>query len=422
MVPTRILHSFVIASFASLTFVSLVNAQVQAPAAPEIPAKNQMLDQPKGQVQIETPLAAPTPAPAAAMAAEPAKNETWLNRFTWGGDMRFRLQKETGSAGNNDRARIRARLRASAKVNEQISSTVRLTTGGVGGAGSNYTTNSNLGGVNSKLQFDLDLAFIDYHPVTGLQILLGKSPTQFWAPGTSEIAWGFPWSQEGLNMKYVTDLGNFKPTLVAAFTNFYESGGAEQGRDNTMLGIQAIAPYRSADWNATLAFGSYDYANLKGTAISKLGYAATALSADGNTLAGAGTAAATLANDYRLLDVGAEIGYNLSFAPISIYYNYVMNQAVSEGNKGQIAGVKLGALKDQGSWMAEYNYRDVEADAAIGMVGETQYLNGGTNVQGHLVRLGYQGWKSSALGIEFDSGIRQGRQGELYMLDWVTVF
>ena len=357
--------------------------------------------------------------------ASAATIKAWADLITLSGDFRFRLQHDVGTAAvdanQNDHARIRARLKANATVNDKMNVVFRLVTGGVTGAGAQYKSYSNhsdLGQVGSKKEFALDLAFLEYRPFAGLQVQLGKMQTLFWTAGATEIMWGYPWTQDGINLRYTADLGSgFKPYAIFTYSAFDEAGGKTPEGDSDMIGGQIVAPIQTGSVKTTVAVGSYNYTNIAGTNITDFYYPGNSTTADGNTVANG-----TYANEFRMIDGAAEVTWDMGFAPLTGYFEYIQNTAASKFNTGSIAGVKIGSLKEVGGWLAEYNYRDVQADATLGIAGETIFLGGGTNVNGHLIRVANQTWTRANIGLEYETGTRANQTGSLCMIDLNAAF
>lgn len=378
------------------------------------------------QVQSATAPAVVTPTVAAptVLNASTASWPTWVDKISFSGDLKLRFEHQkdavstTSATGKdrNTRARVRGRLKVTGKINENMEAVMRVTTGNVGRAPSSYSTYANLGQANSKKDFNLDLVYMGYKPLPGLLIQVGKAPNLFWEPGSSEIVWGWPMTQEGGNVQYVADFGIWKPFFTISYSSINASGGGVDYADTTMLGAQFGVPIKTEVYSFTAAIGSYGYSSMKGAPISNF-YSGTPTSADGNTVVGG-----AYANGYNLLDAGVELGFKLGFAPLSFYYHRVQNEDAQTKNQGDLIGTKLGALKEVGTWFVEYNYRNVEADAALAYAGETYFLLTGTDVRGHVIRTAYQAWVNAALGLEYNGGTRSGMNGELFMLDLFSNF
>jgi len=53
------------------------------------------------------------------------------------------------------------------------------------------------------------------------------------------------------------------------------------------------------------------------------------------------------------------------------------------------AGCKLGKAKKKGSWEIGYNYREIEDDAFVAELADSDFHGGGTNSKGHKIGLKY---------------------------------
>ncbi|MEI8243947.1 MAG: putative porin, partial [bacterium] len=161
---------------ALLTSGSDTQAVIQAVAE----AVREALKQgPMTQAQAQTTLAtAPTePASGAgaslsSVAAALTPPKTWADAITFKGDVRYRVEtrqdSSKGYAGNPDieYERIRARLGAEAKLNDDVKAVIRLTTDGFKGTtagGDPVSGNQDLTGLASKKFLFLDLAYIDWN-------------------------------------------------------------------------------------------------------------------------------------------------------------------------------------------------------------------------------------------------------------------
>ena len=50
------------------------------------------------------------------------------------------------------------------------------------------------------------------------------------------------------------------------------------------------------------------------------------------------------------------------------------------------AGLKVGKASSPGTWELGYTYQDVEADALLGLVTDSDFAGGGTDANGHILR------------------------------------
>ncbi len=118
----------------------------------------------------------------------------WTKRIRFGGDMRLRYAGDYFDANNasfvkpsdptqilnstedRNRFRVRARLGATADIDERLEAGVRLTTGDTTNP---VTTNQTMGTYGNKYSVVFDLAYLKVKPFHGLTILGGRLPNPF---------------------------------------------------------------------------------------------------------------------------------------------------------------------------------------------------------------------------------------------------
>ena len=59
------------------------------------------------------------------------------------------------------------------------------------------------------------------------------------------------------------------------------------------------------------------------------------------------------------------------------------NDDADDLDTGYLAGFKLGKAKSKGSWQFQYQYEDLEADATLGAITDSDFMGGGTDGEGH---------------------------------------
>ena len=103
--------------------------------------------------------------------------------------------------------------------------------------------------------------------------------------------------------------------------------------------------------------------------------------------------------DYEMVEVGADLSMNLFEMPFVVYGNWVQNQDPDEYDTGWLAGVTLGKASGKGTWALGYQYRDLEADAVLGLLSDSDFAGGGTDGKGHILTGAYGINKQWSLGI-----------------------
>ncbi len=360
-----------------------------------------------------------------------AQSSDWANRITVNGDARFRIQRDLNlcpstsatygcSATDNMYERMRFRLGVNAKVNDSLNAVARLSTGN-----NQFGTNFNLGttptstaaapaGWGARQLFTLDQAYLNYKLGDSATIQAGKVPVPFWVAGNAWTLWNFDQSLEGVQAKWNGDMGAMKPYATLNYSSFLDRTQTQNaapsvttgnGPDLMFLGAQLGVKYTTDMLWANVAIGSYNFGT-KDTLVSSSGTTAKGNSTNTTTTIAGCTAGLCYANDYKETDVQAEVGYNLGFAPVAVYGGYTTN---SDGNNktAMVGGVKLGALKDVGSWSAGYEYRDLGADSFLATYGDPTWgVGGGTGVNGSSVTAAYQMWPNASLGVSYQAGRR----------------
>ena len=93
--------------------------------------------------------------------------------------------------------------------------------------------------------------------------------------------------------------------------------------------------------------------------------------------------------NYELIELGADIGMNLFDMPLKVFANYVQNQDADDYDTGWLAGAQVGRASGSGTWQLAYQYQDLEADAVLGLLSDSDFAGGGTDGQGRTLKGGY---------------------------------
>ena len=314
------------------------------------------------------------------------------------GDFRFRneeiKEEQAGAIPTGDRFRERVRLRAgaSAKVNEKTDVTFRLATGSLTNT-DNTSTNQDLGDYYAKKQIELDMAYFNYKASETVQILGGKTPIYFNSAGAADIVFDTDLTPEGLALKYksVGDGPEYFGNLgVSWLSERYSATGATDNTDVGLVGAQAGVTFKPENYTVLLQFSQYNFSNIKGS---------TAISAKGNTLVGG-----AYAQGYNLSAFDAEIGSTLLGLPCSLYYEMVSNADGGKYKNAAVVGIKLGKMKDVGSWTFIIDNREVEKDAVVGVLTDSDSSGGGTDIRSTRFVGAYQIAENSNIGLTWMNG------------------
>ena len=83
------------------------------------------------------------------------------------------------------------------------------------------------------------------------------------------------------------------------------------------------------------------------------------------------------------------MSFTLFDRPALFFADYVQNQDAGEFDTAYAVGFKLGSAKVYGDWSLGWIYEDVEADAILGLVADSDFGGGGTNTKGHIFKGAY---------------------------------
>lgn len=336
--------------------------------------------------------------------AEEVKPLTWSDRITISGDLRVREEylKQEDVAGRN-RIRLRARLAADAEINDEIK--------GVFGLGSGdsepVSYNQTFGNEFSRKPVWIDLAYVEWAPklveeagIGKLTLDGGKMRNPYLV--IDELIWDPDVRPEGF-------AGGLKAKPLDVLDLMFGGGAMwyyERAADpETMLYTGQIGfKLKNDDGYYCLAGGSvYWFTDVQGNkAFDYTGgnnfYGNTSKKVVNN-----GVTNSVYASQYHewegLVEIGAPIP--TTEIPLKIYGNYVNNAAVSQYGNGYQAGIQLNELRDKNSFMFSYAYRELQADATMGAMTDSDWWNGGANGKGHRLQAGYQILKNCNLILSY---------------------
>jgi len=310
-------------------------------------------------------------------------NLKWLENIKISVDLRYRYEMidEEGKDTRN-RNRIRARLGIAGKVTDDVEVGMRLATSEAFSSdkGDPISTNQTLDDAFAKKAIWLDLAYFKWSPKdSGLIIFGGKMEDPFYRVGGNQLIWDSDLTPEGIAAQYSKQLGESDELFVkgGGFWINEVSGGA----DTSLWGAQSGWKHQFAD-KSTLTGGAsyYGYGNIEGSG-----------PLIGTGFQGNSNSAGKYASDYDIVEVFGEYGFKFGQTPVAAFASYVKNtSAATTQDTGWLVGGKLGKCKAPGSWELSYDYRDLEADAVLGVFNDSDFIGGGTNGKGHRMGCAYQ--------------------------------
>jgi hypothetical protein len=338
----------------------------------------------------------------------------WVNKFTPFGDIRVRHEgfynqqtaKLDGAVVHaQNRERLRARLGVKYTYSDELSATMRLATGS---SNNPISTNVTLGSEFTPKSINLDWAYITISPGKtfgmrpGLLTLnSGKFPNPMFRVG--ELVFDDDLAPEGFNQTVQmleTPVGSLDQVkLNLEEWNFQEVTNASDG---WMLGAQLNPTGHVGDVLLEGGLGQYYWLNPDLIAQGSNTNSTLVLSnlVNTQTVSGKTTILGFQSNfNQTNLTLAATIP-NVAGGtmPLKIFGDYVYNwQATNSHANGAMAGFRLGNPKEAGDWAGSLLYEYLQQEAVVGDFTNSDFNNGGTNLQGPVVTLDYQLFKPLTL-------------------------
>ena len=322
----------------------------------------------------------------------------WAEKVKISGDLRYRHESidSSNAAGWESRHRIRARLGLDAKINDEWDARFQIASGSADPVSTNQTLDESF----SSKTIWLDLAYFTWHPeaMNGLNVYGGKMVNPFYTVGGNQLIWDGDLNPEGVAASYLIPLGeNDELTITGGGLWVNENSSATSTVDTSLWGLQGSLKHKFEDKSYLLGGVSYfDYGNIQGTGNLKQTWS-TSSSFFGNTSSGG-----AFVNDYDILELFSEYGFKVGEMPVAVFGDYVTNTvATTSEDTGWLIGCKFNKAKDPGSWELSYDYRDLEADAVVGALSDSDFIGGGTDGKGHRFGFKYQIAKNLQGGLAY---------------------
>ncbi len=313
----------------------------------------------------------------------------------------FRVRYETIDLSESE-TQERARIRARASVARNISGNTELGIGIATGGSSPTSSTQTLGDGGGKKAITLDLAYVDWQPFENVHVLAGKFRNHLFKVPSQTILWDDEWRPEGIGFGY--DNGRQFASLLGTWL---ESDSFAADREFA-FGGQAGLHRQFGATRLTAGIGYFDLG---------VSDAATFHGADrdfyGNTFEcfdAMDDATCVYQNDYRELEIFSAIDFELDRYSASVYAHFVRNIDADRFNEGWTVGSNLQIPVDGQTVSLNYNYKKVEADAVFGLLTDSDFGGGGTNVSGHHFKAGWSMTQNLVFSIAYfnnDVGISQ---------------
>ena len=346
-----------------------------------------------------------------AMAQDAAAPSSWADKISLKGDVRARYESiDEDGKDTRDRGRIRARLGAYAEVSDEVDAAIALASGNDDPVSTNETLDNGFSTKDARL----DLAYIDLHPsaLPG-NLVLGKMTKPF--INVNDLIWDGDLNPEGaaLNLEFGEDT-----KLFAHVGSFWAEERSSES-ETMLYSAQAAAEIALDPAKVTVGASYYMYDNMAG-------FAPLYDEADsfGNSVVEDADGNLSYLYDYELVELFTKIGLKVGL-PVELSANYVVNQEADENDTGYMVGIKFGKIKDPGSLDVGYSFRELEADAVVGVFSDSDFIGGGTDGSGHKLTLNYLIAKNLTGGLTYfmsEKGVDSGTDYDRLQVDLVVKF
>ncbi|MEX6666543.1 putative porin [Pseudomonas sp. W2-17] len=355
--------------------------------------KDQLAQQ-QAQKATSDQIAAATAAKSSELSAFEQK-VAWAAKTQFKGDVRVRQETvkidDQNNSQDKNRQRIRVRLGAYSEINPQVSTGIRIATGGDNKANS---TNVDQNDYFTKKDLWLDQGFIDYHPtaIQNLHVIGGKMAQPWVSEG--DVIWDNDINPEGLAATYSLPINKGFELFGSAGTYTLKdniSGEGTQFKNDLRLNAAQLGTRIAITDNVKMTVGgsvyNYENSNDCNPAAASTSTTFCGLSINGNNT-----------NDFRLYEGFGQLDLTGFAVPVGLYGQYVVNSATnSDEDTAWLAGVKTKVF----GFGLDYNYRDTQRNAVVGAFTDSDFANGTTGSRGHKLAISYDIDKNFAVGATY---------------------
>ncbi len=340
------------------------------------------------------------------VAAEAAKEQVksssvklppWVEKVKFKGDLRLRYQGEKTDEKADSPQRDRYRLRWRAGIVADVTENWEAGFGFASGSDDPRSTNQTFENAFQTPDARLDYAYAKYTPFKSLSLIGGKFKNPIWTP--KDLLWDGDIMPDGVAATFFHKFSDaMKVFVTPAFFILEEFSNTT--KDPNLLAVQAGLEAKLGMPYIKIAGTWYNFTNVEGNVFPH--------SSKSNSLDSNGK----LFYDYDSFAAGAEIGVNLKgpVPTVAVFGEYVISDGDDDldkdGNKdntGYLVGLKVGHNKIDKllDWQFKYNYRELEKDAWVDFLPDSDFYSGATDTKGHEVEVTIGLAKHVSFGIDY---------------------
>lgn len=303
----------------------------------------------------------------------------WWEKVKVKGDLRYRHEQiDAEGKDGRTRQRIRARIGISGEVSEYTKVGFQLASG----SSDPVSTNQTLDDAFSTKSIGIDLAYLTmmHKGLPGFTLTAGKMHNPFFTPGGTELIWDGDVNPEGGSVSWSRDVEH--ATLSFTGASFWVDERSAS-KDAIMGAFQAMARFHFNEKKSSLALGGSYYG------VSNARYYPPFYDAGdsfGNSVVDVVSGSDTTigyATGFEMLELFGEFTNKFQTVPVTAFFDYVTNNKADSLETAWLVGLMIGKASKPGQWEFRWNYREVKADAVLGVFTDSDFGGGGTDAKGH---------------------------------------
>jgi Putative porin len=324
----------------------------------------------------------------------------WIDLIKFYGDLRIRHESTFYSGVSTvDRHRQRFRLRLGTDIKiKDVTIIIRLASG----AGEAVSTNQTFDNLFTQKELWIDRAYLVWQGsgTKWLMIKAGRMANPFFVPYSSDLMWDDDINPEGFAQNIALKVGD-AAELFVNLGQFVLDEDSGDNHDQWMFGQQVgLALKAQKALKATLAAAYYD-----------------ALNTDKSTLAqnpvqqGNARVGGVLVNRYKVMDVTLVLNVDAGPIPVTAMADYLRNFAnttttgtsagTPTGYEGYQLGLIVGKASDANTFEVAYFFKNVQTDATMADISDSDFGNGGIDRRGHIMWVAYNPAKYVQLKVKY---------------------
>ncbi len=302
------------------------------------------------------------------------------SRVTLASDFRLRYESiEKQGSDRRERERLRARASLTYKGND-FTGVFGLASGG----DSPTSTNQTLGGGGTSKGLQLDMAYVIYPLNDQVNLFAGKMKNPLHRPGKYGLVWDSDYRPEGVFL--TTEAGAFELTAGS----FWLESDTKNSNERAVYAVQGMYKTELGDTKVNIGLGYFE-ANLAGD---------TAFW-DGDTVKlgnyqNCTNGACVFTNDYHVVEAFAEATLTNN---INGFAHWIENTEANQDNTGYVVGVNIGKTKNAGDWAFQAAWQNLENEATVALLTDSDFAGGGTGGEGSQLTLSYKASASLAVNL-----------------------